>query len=860
MGNERLTLEIAAMTTGEASVDELATSIDRLAASSARAGSVGGGAGRQIGEGFSHSVPEIAAASASIREFEGAIPIRAVERFLTTTLGLGGALSAIFPIAGAYAFGEMILSTAAKYDPLIKAQAALSESNKKLDAEWKQLESRLEGLQARALTAQFGGKAGDSLRAFFSESDARSFDATAADKQRQIDTATIKLNTGKDASWMPGAIGSEMTKRNEAAEQAKITQLTNERDMAISQASAARQGAATDLLEQQAALLKTSEEKAKELQSRVDSYAKSGRDYGLSPFALAEQKKQDMLSQPGLTPAQIATINTSGDLEKTRAFQKSVDEFRKGHAGLVPVEESDNKELSASFTNSLREAIRSGEADSEGFRKAAALAKDQDSVRIRGVDDTAERQAKIAGADSKLDPMVAAQRQLDIRKQAIVADAAILDLSKGSYDQEEKRNALMQKASDIQSEFNYKLDQQVAKQEELFKSLSGSLYDSFFSGGKGISSFFKSQAEGIGKTVFQNVAKFAEPSIMAAIPHATGRLGQILQGTPFGPKAGMSPLQIATQANTDATTANTMALQGRAVAVPGALPGGLSTSASTWPSIASLGGNPLSGMMPSLPGAFDNPTGNPDTITEIDPNQSYGTATPNYSSALPKIGTPTGDLMAGAAAITGVIAGIKAFGGSGSGGVQGKLDGVGGILASASVVTSLIKGVASSIPIIGSIVAATLPLIGSLFPNGPQARENQIWKETTQAQYFAPTALNETMSTNGNYLSSDMRGNLIQTGFSAHPQVTDPYLYWGPNNTPITAPGSVTSPYSPQPQPPTVVINHNYAPGSIQTMDQSSFHEFAVAHHAAVGEAARVNIGQGDSALMQKIRYNVGGR
>lgn len=67
-----------------------------------------GGLGRSLGDGMGHAVPQIAAASGAIREFEGTLPIRAVERFLTTTLGLGPVLAAAFPVVGGIAFGEML--------------------------------------------------------------------------------------------------------------------------------------------------------------------------------------------------------------------------------------------------------------------------------------------------------------------------------------------------------------------------------------------------------------------------------------------------------------------------------------------------------------------------------------------------------------------------------------------------------------------------------------------------------------------------------------------------------------------------------------------------------------------------------
>ena len=51
-----------------------------------------------------HAVSEIQATSGALRVFEGSGGIRAAERFIATTLGIGTAMQAIFPIVGAIAF------------------------------------------------------------------------------------------------------------------------------------------------------------------------------------------------------------------------------------------------------------------------------------------------------------------------------------------------------------------------------------------------------------------------------------------------------------------------------------------------------------------------------------------------------------------------------------------------------------------------------------------------------------------------------------------------------------------------------------------------------------------------------------
>ena len=73
-----------------------------------------------MGAAHGAAVPQVAAASAAIREFEGSLPIRAVERFLSQTLGLGPILQAAFPVLGAIAFGEVILQTAGKLHSVYK--------------------------------------------------------------------------------------------------------------------------------------------------------------------------------------------------------------------------------------------------------------------------------------------------------------------------------------------------------------------------------------------------------------------------------------------------------------------------------------------------------------------------------------------------------------------------------------------------------------------------------------------------------------------------------------------------------------------------------------------------------------------
>lgn len=84
-----------------------------------------------LGTAHSQTIPEIAAASAAIRVFEGAMPIRAVERFAVSTLGLGPILQAAFPVIGAIALSEMLVTMVEHgyklYDRFINLREVINE-------------------------------------------------------------------------------------------------------------------------------------------------------------------------------------------------------------------------------------------------------------------------------------------------------------------------------------------------------------------------------------------------------------------------------------------------------------------------------------------------------------------------------------------------------------------------------------------------------------------------------------------------------------------------------------------------------------------------------------------------------------
>lgn len=106
-----------------AGVDDTSKVMDQIEERMLRAAVPAADLGKKLGDGMGHAVPQVAAASAAIRLFEGQIPIRAVERLITMVPGLGAALQVAFPVVGGLVFGEMIVENIKKlHDLYVEAQ------------------------------------------------------------------------------------------------------------------------------------------------------------------------------------------------------------------------------------------------------------------------------------------------------------------------------------------------------------------------------------------------------------------------------------------------------------------------------------------------------------------------------------------------------------------------------------------------------------------------------------------------------------------------------------------------------------------------------------------------------------------
>lgn len=199
----------------------------------------------QVGSSAAHAVPEIAAASSAIRVMDGSLPIRAVERFAVTTLGLGPILQAAFPVFGAIALGEIVVEGISKLHAMyVEAenlgnviQAAFQKINDSAKVANDTLAVSNDRLQADL--DKLEGKAGTGLQLGLDQA-AESADKLAISLGKDID-AVDKLLKENQVGFFGKLLGKAPTDADAAqitAYDAKIKQISQSYDETIDSATA----------------------------------------------------------------------------------------------------------------------------------------------------------------------------------------------------------------------------------------------------------------------------------------------------------------------------------------------------------------------------------------------------------------------------------------------------------------------------------------------------------------------------------------------------------------------------------------------------------------------------------------------
>ncbi len=192
---------------------------------------------------------------------------------------------------------------------------------------------------------------------------------------------------------------------------------------------------------------------------------------------------------------------------------------------------------------------RSEQSDVDGVRKSLEVA-------VRGNANAAKSGSIVPGAAAVNDYQARLEaagkifdietHTLDIRKLDSGLEDVIAGRRKTLTDQEFKdaerlADARKQWADEVyqaESQYEETLNAERAKQLHEFQSEVGKVFDALISRQpNALANLLKSEVTGIGKTIIENLAKEAWPTIKKGIPHAQAgtELGRVFEKTPFGP-------------------------------------------------------------------------------------------------------------------------------------------------------------------------------------------------------------------------------------------------------------------------------------------------------------------------------------
>ncbi len=510
-GNERLVLEFEARTLGEAAVERLSTSLNKVVDIADRGGTSGANAAKRMGDAFEHTVPQMAAASGAIREFEGTIPIRAVERFISTTLGLAPVLSAAFPIVGGIAFAGMLVETGkrvfefiAKLDPLTQANQRAQETTKALAGEFERLNREIATLQNKNLEFTFGKipalniqSAADQVsetalrgRERIIRDQIAHFEAVdrgaqfgpdgkmifegygIAGKRQTVDLPNIGVD--KDGKPNTGTVRYDPSVADERALQRDIATLYHQLsvvELAEQAAQLKSEDANKDAMREQQRLddeekrrraeeAKRVTDKASEVQRRFDEYGKSVTDRAAGEqgwTSLALQRRDEMLAQ-ATTPKQRAAALGYGALDlQTASLKVGEEEDRENRRAAA---------LGLALTEWLEKHGGGGITDIIKENDSAVRALNSDIVKriaeTRGTiresvfegnsnrDDAATQKIRSLSIGARPeDELRIALEARNIRKSALDADAADLEAKRDAFNTDSEKLELSRKLNEI---------------------------------------------------------------------------------------------------------------------------------------------------------------------------------------------------------------------------------------------------------------------------------------------------------------------------------------------------------------------------------------------------------------------------
>lgn len=367
----------------------------------------GGNPGEALGAGMHGAVPEVAAASAAVRAFEGTLSVRAVERFLTSTLSLGPILTAAFPVVGALAFGSVVLEGAEKLYKMAEAARNLSTVIKQA------FDEAISKERQHADELDLANAKMDEAIAKFEHKPANGLATAAADAKVEFDKLDTSIRTavtdakalfdekykvGFFASHLGGTASTDPVKDEVVGTLGRVDQIRDTYSGVIRQAQDG--GESTQHIDdlKQTMLAKIQEEFAK---------SRTNLQRGIVG---AENKQEDSRRLGGNGNQYDSFINASrGSLALYDQQERSFGEqYRSGVLAPKVAQAKSDKENGDSARKAEAEARRAEaerRAKAEADEKAAAAARTLADANARAL---AARQK--AGTDTELDQLESAHR------------------------------------------------------------------------------------------------------------------------------------------------------------------------------------------------------------------------------------------------------------------------------------------------------------------------------------------------------------------------------------------------------------------------------------------------------------------
>lgn len=400
-------------------------------------------------------------------------------------------------------------------------------------------------------------------------------------------------------------------------------------------------------------------------------------------------------------------------------------------------------------TKQFQEGLKKTISDDEAAVKSLLSVVDRlDKVQ----NDHDVRMIEMRLGDSEAGIRAITQKRLELAKDET-------DVQKIIYDSEERLAELHKRqAEDLKNQAD---------------SLASGLFHGIMGGGAGMRSFGTNLLTSQMGQIFTNVtSKYLQTGIgeLGKLGDKSG-LGKWLGGTLAEHKD--AALQTVTQANTDATVANTAALS-RLSGFGAGGGGGAGWSGGGYGpfDIAGIPSDTLSGKseidyMQSMDGAPFGKFGS-------DAAMSSGTMaflkSANFAKAVGIAG----------AAVAGTMGAISGFS---HGGARGDIQGIGSLAGAAGGIMSIAGVTGPAAPIMAGIGLA-LGMVSAMFGDPKQIRENQINKEIRDALYMAPPSVDVQADVTGARTRTNRAGQIDSTPWDAFAfHVNDPYYIRGPHDS-----------------------------------------------------------------------------